>query len=113
MQDLDKQYRNLVGPQGLMAWAPSSPFFAEKIREYICQDKHRTVNGVAASVRNMPNNMIEPGQFNVFGFTDCTVTNEIFRPGSGPKTRDEGAPRHAGWHHKQRTFYDGYHGALR
>ena len=110
IQYLDRRYRNLVGPRGLTAWAPSFPFFAEKIREYISRDKHRTVNGVP-DVRNMPNNVIEPGQFNVFGFTDCTVY-EICRPGSGPATRDEGAPRRAGWYHKQRAFYDGYHGGM-
>ena len=107
---LDKRYMHLVGPRGLTAWVHRFPYFSEVIREYITRDKDRVVNGVP-TVRNMPNNVIEEGQFNIIGFTDCTVY-EICRPGSGPATKETAAPRRQGWYHKQRAFYDGYHGGM-
>lgn len=107
---LDRRYANLVGPRGLTAWSPTFPYFAEIIREYITRDKDRTANGLPA-IRNMPNNNIQPGEFNIIGFTDCTVY-EICRPGSGPASREQGSGRREGWYHKQRAFYDGYHGGM-
>jgi hypothetical protein len=103
----DRVFAPLIGPTGLRAWAPSFPYFAECIREYICRSKERVSRQGEVTYRGMQNGWIPPGQFNVFSFTDCTFY-EVSRPGSGPANNNAGSPRRANWYVKQRAFYSGY-----
>ena len=106
---LDDRYSSIIGPQGVETWAPHFPYFAEINREAFMRDKvHRDADGNVTRLMSIQHNNIQPGEFNIFGYTDATVY-EICRPGSGPTSGGEGAPRREGWYHKQRAFYDGYH----
>ena len=105
---MDRHFVPLIGPRGLAVWAPMFPDFAEAIRDYITRPREKKdTNGNITEVwfHDYP---IEPGTFNVFSFTDCTVY-ECCRPGSGPANSNAGSPRNNNWYNRQRAFYDGYH----
>jgi DDE superfamily endonuclease len=103
----DGRFCDLIGPRGLRVWSPFFPEFAEVIRAYICRSKERTNRQGDRVQRQLHTGWIPPGQFNIFGFTDCSFY-EVCRPGSGPANNTDGAPRRTGWYIKQRAFYCGY-----